>query len=271
MKMMVQGLEQLQEVGAGLGMSQRRINAVAATGMTRTMGRAKVAVLAEMETVIDRMTEYTRRSLFVRGATATRLEAEVWFKDTTTGGGIPATWYLLPNVEGGGRHLKRFERTLQAGGFLPDGWFAVPGAGARIDGNGNMDRGQIMQVLSQLRVQLVGGFDRNMSTDARKQINAQRKAGGRFFVLPVGQGRAPGVYQREFGSATGARGKAINARGITPVIRFVRSAAYRARFDFHGVAQRAVDEALDREIGQALEESLARMLAPGVQQSFGGW
>lgn len=260
MKVEIEGLEQILEIGAGLGMSLRRTNAVMATALTRTATKARDAVRDEMEAVIDRPTEYTRRALYVRGATATRLDAEVWFKDDRATSGIPASWYMLPNVEGGGRHLKRFERTLQAGGFLPPGWYAVPGAGAQIDGNGNMARGQIMQVLSQLRVQLVGGFDRNMSRDARKQINAQRKAGGRFFVIRVGDGRVPGVYQRE-----------LVGRSVTPVLRFVRSPSYRARLDFFGVAQRAVDAELDQQLGRAFEESLARMLAPGMQQTFGGW
>jgi len=112
----------------------------------------------------------------------------------------------------------------------------------------------VVQVLSQLRIQLVAGSNRNMSGDARKQIAAQRKAGGRFFVVLPGQGkRQPGIYQRE-----------LIGRNITPVFIFVRSANYKRRFDFDGLSRRVADATLPQEIDRALSESLSRLRARGA-------
>jgi hypothetical protein len=251
MKVELKGLEVL---GVLSGLSERRMASALATAMTRTAVEVRDAELVELQRAIDRPTPYTLRSLYVRGATAQRQYAEVWFKDTTTGSGIAATNYLGPQVDGGSRKHKRLEASLRAAGHLPAGWLVVPGAGCRIDAYGNADRGQVMQVLSQLRVQLVSGFDRSMSRDARKQINAQRKAGGRFFVIPPGGKAQGGVYQRE-----------LMGRTVTPVFIFVRSATYRARFDFDGVAQRTIDRVVDGHITRAVMEQVERSMRPGTQ------
>lgn len=247
-------VEGLAELRAAFGqvLSQRRANAALATALSRTASDVRQAVRAQMPGIFDRPTPYTLNSLYVKGATAHKLEAEVGFKDdrATSKAGIPATYYLTPNVEGGARRNKRFERVLQMAGILPEGWFAVPGAGARLDAYGNMSLGQIIQVLSQLRLTMLAGSTRNMAFGA-KSIAAQRKAGGRFFaVRPGGGGRlAPGVYQREF-----------YGRNITPVMIFVRRAQYRARFDFAGIVQREAAARGPAHAWRAFDEQLARLL-----------
>jgi hypothetical protein len=233
--------------------SERRLNAAAATALTRTALDAKQNVLKDMRRTFDRPTPYTLNSLFVRPATASRVQSEVFFKDDSAGSGTPATKYLLPQVEGGSRRLKRFEVALKAAGHLPDGWFVVPGQGAKLDAYGNVSRGQIIQVLSQLRVTLTAGFTRNMSFEARKQIAAQRKAGGRFFVIrPGAKGAPPGVYQREF-----------SGRNIAPVFIFVRSNTYRKRLAFYTIVQATVQSRLPVHLQQAIEEQAQRLAGAG--------
>jgi hypothetical protein len=233
--------------------SDRRFNAAMATALTRTAVKIKAEVLAHLPRVFDRPTAYTMNSLFVSGATANKLQAETYFKDdrATTKAGTPAVNYLLPHVDGGARRSKRLEVALRAVGALPDGFFVVPGGGAILDDFGNVSRGQIVQVLSQLRIQLVGGSSRNMSFDARKAIAAQRKAGGRYFLIRPGQGRqAPGVYQREF-----------IGRNVTPVFLFVNKVSYKRRFDFAGITQRVAQDQLPIEVQRAVDESMARLQA----------
>ena len=230
--------------------SERRLNAAVATALTRTAVEIRKAVLDEMPRAFDRPTPYTLGALYTKGATAQSLQAETYFKDDRAGSGTPATKYLLPNVEGGARHTKRFERALQAVGALPAGWLTTPAAGARLDAYGNMVRGQIIQILSQLRITMTAGYTRNMAFDARKQISAQRKASGRYFVIkPGGKSRAPpGIYIREW-----------FIRDVTPVLLFVRSAAYRPRLDFYGISQRVAAERLQPNVDRAISESAARM------------
>lgn len=231
--------------------SERRMNAAFATALTRTASAIRQDIRREMPRVLDRPTPWTLNSLFVKPATASALVASVDFKDdrASSNGGTPATYYLLPNVEGGARRLKRLEVALQAVGALPSGYFAVPAAGAKLDAYGNVSRGQIVQILSQLRIQLLAGSNRNMSWDARSQIAAQRRAGGRFFVVaPGARAMQPGVYQREF-----------IGRTVTPVFVFVRRANYRRRFDFYGMAQDFARVRLPQEFDRAVRESAARL------------
>jgi hypothetical protein len=115
-----------------------------------------------------------------------------------------------------------------------------------------MSRGQIIQILSQLRITMTAGYTRNMAFDARRQISAQRKAGGRFFVMPVGGKVQPGVYQRE-----------LIGSSITPVLVFVRQPQYRKRYDFFGKAQALADERMPVELRRSLSEHVARLATKG--------
>jgi hypothetical protein len=236
-----------------LGFSDRRFAAGIATALTRTAKAAQEDVRTELPRVFDRPTPYTMKSLFISGATAAKLEARVWFKDdrATSRGGTPATEYLLPNVEGGPRRAKRLEQVLRMVRALPQGWFVVPGQGATLDSYGNISRGQVIQILSQLRATVVAGSYRNMAS-GKAGIAAQRRAGGRFFVMPVGNkgGVQPGVYQREF-----------LGRNITPVLIFVQGTSYKRRFDFDGIVKRTVGRELQRNFARALDEQWQRLAA----------
>jgi hypothetical protein len=259
----------IAEVRAQLAQfSDRRFNAAMATALTRTAVQVRDAVQAEMPRVLDRPTPYTTRQLRYVPAKADRLAAAVGFNVVNVTdergatiafrdlgpGETPAGKYLQPNIEGGARRLKRMEEALRAIGALPNGWLAVPGQGAALDAYGNVSRGQVLQVLSQLRVQLLSGSDRNASFNARKQIAAQRRAGGRYYVVPPGKGKVqPGIYQREF-----------VGRNITPVFIFVRGANYKRRFDFDGVSQRLAAQALPVEVNRAVAESLQRLQSRGA-------
>lgn len=242
--------------------SDRRFAATVATAMTRTAVQVRAAVQAEASSVFDRVTPYTMRQLRYVAATADRPVAAVGFNieaiqdvfgnvvrfQDAGPGATPAGKYLQFQAEGGTRKAKRFEVALQAAGALPKGYVVTPGQGARMDAYGNVSRGQIIQVLSQLRITLVSGFTRDMRFDAKKQSAAQRKAGGRFFVAPVGGKLQPGIYQRE-----------LIGNNITPVFIFVKSASYRRRFDFYGVAKRKADAVLDNEVRRAIDESAQRL------------
>lgn len=254
----VTGMDELRATLSAF--SERRLNAAVATALTRTAVEIRKAVLDEMPRVFDRPTPYTMGSLFTKGATAASLQAETYFKDDRAGSGTPATKYLLPNVEGVARHTKRFERALQAVGALPAGWLTTPASGARLDAYGNVSKGQIIQILSQLRITMTAGYTRNMAFSARKQINAQRKAGGRFFVVkPGGKSKlAPGIYIRE-----------VIGTNITPVMIFVRAAAYKPRLDFYGISQRIAAERLQPNIDRAIAESAQRMTSTAAVNGQG--
>lgn len=222
-----------------------------ARALTKTGVRVKGAEVELMKESFDRPTPYTLKSLFLKPATKKTLAAHVWVKDDSyTGTGTPASRYVLPHIVGGKRSVKRFEKNLQYAGYLPPGWVTVPGQGARLDQYGNVSRGQIIQILSQLRIRLLAGYDRDMAR-GRKGIAAQRRAGGRFFVIPPGGSTQPGVYQREF-----------MGRNITPVMIFAQQSQthYRQSLPFETVANRTVNRHFAAELQAAIEHANATAL-----------
>jgi len=202
--------------------------------LTRTALDVKVAEQQEIGSVFDRATPYTLNSVFVRPATKAKPVAEVGLKDEygfPSESQITANRYLGPHIDGGQRSIKRFEKRLQLDGAMPVGWFAVPGEFAKLDQYGNISRGQITQILSQLTKTKVSGYTANISDRSRK---GAIKRGGQFIALPQGRGKLlPGIYQvTQFG---------VGRSAPRPIVIFVKSVAYRRTFDFDGVARYAAE------------------------------
>lgn len=255
----VEGLDNIQALHPGF--SERRLAAAVATGLTRTAIIARDRVRSFLPLIFDRPTPYTVRALRYIGAKATDLEAYVGYDISDSPDvnnrhfqqGTPASNYMQPQISGGPRRVKRLEKALQASGALPSGWMTAPGPYAKLDAYGNVSRGQIIQVLSQLRITLLSGFTRDMSrVNEREQIRAQRKAGGRYFVLPPGgrNGKRAGIYLRDIGS-----------RNALPVFWFIKPPTYQPRWDFDGTMRRLTRVELPRQIQLAVDQSAARMQA----------
>lgn len=255
--------------GFDVGMMTRHLDALQreqipfamALALTETAKDIKAAERKEMLDVFDRPTPYTLNSLFLKPATKQRLEAQVYIKDEFgTAKGTPATKYLAPQIFGGRRNQKRFELALQRSAKLPIGFneeiYAVPGEGARLDAFGNVSRGQIVQILSDLRLlEQVAGAKQNRLT--REEVATRRARGekrvsyknAKYFIGAPGRGKLPlGVWQY-IDSAFG--------RGIRPVFIFVRRPRYEPRFDFFFVGQ----EVARRQFPLNFRLALARALA----------
>jgi len=216
------------EVAQRLRNLGRQAPFVAAVSLTRTAKDAQAAIKAEMRTAFDRPTAYALNGTFLKPATKQNLEARVWVKDNPFGKGTPADRFLLPQIYGGTRGLKGMERLLQRNGLMPSGWFAVPAAGAQLDGNGNVKRSQITQILSQLKVQRGSGHESRATGSARSNRTIARQGVTYFALVRVRRGLQPGIYlKRAF-----AHGSAIK-----PVFLFVQSVNYRPRLRFFEVGQ----------------------------------
>lgn len=214
-----------------------------AVALTRTAQDVKKAEENEMRDIFDRPTPYTMTSVFMRSATKQNLEAVVWLKDFA-GKATAAVDYLMPQIAGGSRRQKRFERALQAVGAMPEGYRAVPGDGAKLDANGNMDRGQIVQILSYFKAFPEAGYKANM-TDKRKKALAKgsrTRQGFAYFVGSPGDRLPLGVWQRiRFAAGT----------AIKPVMIFVRDADYESIFKFEYTGQQTVDRRFNTHFEQA--------------------
>lgn len=211
---------------------------------TRTAKAAQATLIEELPSIFDRPTPYTMRSTFVRPANKATLSATVGFKDFA-GKGTPASRYLMPQVAGGARVAKRSERALRAAGILPPGWFAMPGDSAELDSYGNMNRGQIVKILSSVRAFGEQGYLANRSRT--RPSRGRRRKEQYFAAKPGNPGLPPGIYKRVPGS-----------RDVLPVIAFVRQAPhYGPRLPFERIVRDVTARQLAREFYRALDEALA--------------
>lgn len=203
--------------------------AKALTGVARY--RVKPAIEAEILRVFDRPTPYVQRSLRVRPATKTKLQAEVLFKDETFKG-TPATEYLRPHVFGGERVLKRSESHLQRVGLQP-GEYTVPGDSIPRDQYGNIRRGTITRILSNVGRQL----------DSAQNTTDKSKA--RYFVATI-KG-VSGVWER-YGRV---------ARQVRPALLFVRAPTYKKRLRFYEIGREITRGHLPEDFFSNLEDAIA--------------
>lgn len=233
---------------AALGKQGRYACAVA---LTRTAQDVRTDLRKEMVRVFDRPTRFTLNSLYLKPATKVDLTARVWLKDDF--GTKPN--YLMPQIEGGARPQKRFEELLRQRGLMSDSERAVPGAGAKLDAYGNMSRGQIVQIISQLGAFNLAGASQNATGSIRSK---RKRAQAVYFYARKGEART--------GARSWKRGEKVQhlptgiylrtAEGIKPVLLFVQGAKYRIRLHFVPVALGTIDRAFPghwhREYAQAL-------------------
>jgi len=224
------------------GLSKSKVPIAAAKALTFTAERVQVAEKVELERVFDRPTRWTLNSVFKRSATASRLFARVWIKDEASSG-VPASKYLPVHIDGGNRPHKRFEKALIHYGLMPADMYAVPGRRAMMDCNGNISRGQIVQILSTLgAAERVSGFMANRTQRSRRR---NRNAPD-YFVGRPGNGTGPlGIWQRI-------------GNGARPILIFVKRPTYRRRFDFYGLANRVVEAEFEPLFRRALVREMER-------------
>jgi hypothetical protein len=219
---------------------QRQLPYVQVTALNKTAGQAQQALKSAMPQHFDRPTPYTLNSTRITYATRLKPVATVGYKDDSFKG-TPATKYLLPEVDGGPRNVKRIESLLRAKGLLPSDTFAVPGSAAQLDQYGNFSRGQYAKILAQLQASRDRTQNETKASRARKRRNPSRDV--RYFVGRPGGGRMPlGVW---------ARYQFAHGYAVKPVLMFVRAPHYKARFPFDQIVSGTVDANLSANVAAA--------------------
>lgn len=219
-----------------------------AKALTATAKLVVEAEKREMRDVFDRPRQNTLNSLYIKSASKQRLVAVVGIKDFA-GKGVAASKYLAAQIKGGNRRLKRFEKALQIVGVMPHGFVAVPGDAAKIDGDGNMEGGQIVQILSFFKAFPEMGYRANMTPKGRKALAKDKKShkGFSYFVGQPGDRLPFGIWQR-FSFYGGS--------AIKPVIMFVPYANYEANFDFYYVARKTAEREFPKQFKIALADAI---------------
>lgn len=219
-----------------------------ALALTRTAQYTAAQLSAKMDEVFDRPTPYTKNALYVKPATKQVQVATVKVKDEAFKGN-PAVRFLFPEISGGPRNLKGFEKLLQRSGVMPTGWYAIPTSFAKLDQYGNVPASLINQILSQL--QSARDSQANESAQKRFKRNQTKRTGRYFAVMPdTERGRLkPGIYER----LTGGFGSAVR-----PIFVYTRKTpTYSARYDFYGMARTVATERFPIEAQLAMEKAIA--------------
>lgn len=238
LKMAIKGLEEVTRTIRNL---EKQTRFATAKALTKTAQKVQTKLVRKMQKKFDRPTPYTLRSTFIKPATKGNLTAMVGLKDRAgSKAGLPPAELLAHHFTGGGRAIKGLERYLQRAGLISAGEFVVPGAGARLDRYGNMSRGQIAQLMSQLRI----GIDPHQyaSKSARSRRNVSKA--GRIF------------WSRGGHLARGAWIDMGNSAGVRPLLVVVKGARYKRRIDLEQIAHKVVSKEWDATFEAALADAM---------------
>jgi hypothetical protein len=208
--------------------------------LNKTSNIARDAIKIDMKRIFKSPTPYAlnaSRAMFANKAT---MSSAVLLKDVGTG--TPAERYLGPEIEGGTRELKPFEKALQARGILPAGMFVVPGKAAIIDRFGNQSSAQIVEVLAAVSAYKSGG---KVAKAVTRRALARRSRGTAKYLVHLGAksgdgSGSPGIY------------KVVSSGHVAAVMVFVRTPHYRARFQFYPLAKAHGEAALPAALDEAL-------------------
>ena len=193
---------------------------------------AKYQNKTEIAKVFDNPVAATRNATWVNKSTPKKLFAEVKIKSKDeVGWNVTPNMWLQPQVDGGERVHKSYEKALIARGIMNPNQFTV--VTGKQNKNGNITGGRVMKILSQLgAAEKYAGYNANETDASRKRAGSRRE---RYVAINRG-GRPIGIFVR--------RGK-----NLENVLAFVNNPPmYRERFDFYGMSMKAYDKNFEREL-----------------------
>ncbi len=200
-------------------------------------------VKARMKTVFDRPTPYAVRGIVYDNATLANRNSAVVATGDRTKGGLPATAFLGPEIEGGMRGHKAFEQQLIGRGLMRRNEVAVPARQTPLDRYGNMTQGFLNRVMRDLKIDYRGSGANRISKGSTRR---KRKAKPYQFFVP--QSRADLV-----------RGIWFSGRGdrdFYPVILFVSATSYRERLKLKEIVDEVVRSKMDKVFARAFRKTL---------------
>lgn len=207
----------IDKAAAGLtDFEKRQLPFAVARALNDVTKGAVADIRAALPKIFDRPVPFTLNAFYAIPVTNKReLRASVAIRDFAPKG-TPASKYLAPEIEGGERRVKRFERRL-------DVKQTIPAAGALLDQHGNMQRRQIGDILQHL-----GAFadtGQNLGPAKKKKLEKKKlltRKGQKYFIAKSKvDGKPLGIWN-------------LLGRGVVvPVLLFTRRApVYKPRLDF---------------------------------------
>ena len=217
---------------------RKQIPFATAKTLTKLAQLGQKEVQAEMQREFDRPTPFTLNSVRIKSATPQNLQAMVYIRNSAAAKSKPLNETLKHEFSGGQRERKRLEYWLERAGLISANEFVVPGEGAKLDRYGNISRGQVQQVLSQLRA----GPDpyAYKSGSARSKRNVKRA--GEFFWSRGGK-LPRGAWMR-------------NGASVKPILLVIKAPVYRQRINMNAIVSRVIDTRFEAEFRKNLNEAI---------------
>jgi hypothetical protein len=216
-----------QKVGRLALLTDLQFRFAVAAAMTAAAKAADSKIRNDLSRYIDRPTPFTAESTYVSFANPNKLSAEVGFKQFATKG-TPAGRYLSAMSRGGDRPAKRGENVLRRGGAIGGSQYIVPLRAWQGDPFGNVPRGTMSMVLSQLKAYRGDLSSLNASGSARSQ--RKRQTAGQFFMSRSGRAilyRAPGGGRDTTETAFMVLDQAPNHERRFPIVRLLNEEVAR--------------------------------------------
>lgn len=219
----IDGLDKVQRM---IGEAGKQAKFAAAVALTKTAGKIRDELQAEMARDLTSASPYSLKSQFISPAKPAKLEAIVGIKNFKPSRGVAPATLLKEHFDGGVRGSKPMEVAMRALGALPDGYRVVPAGGMKLDRYGNPNKAMVAEVL--------GGLRSGMRVFSGR---GKRAAEFGYFVAPVqrtarSRNLTPGIYRRVARSGS---------KAIVPVFLFIRAPGYRKLFDLPALGRRVVE------------------------------
>jgi hypothetical protein len=222
-------------------MHQKQIPFALSLTLNEVAKHGKQAVQRKMKSVFDRPTPFILKSLRIRRVSKKDIKAnskqtaQLGFKN-----GFGKNPFkdqvddaIRHHIDGGARPAKASEKSLRRKGILRKDEFIVPSRALRLDRYGNIPRGTMNKILSN-----IGGF----GEQGYKANTPQAQRTLKFIVGEVGGTR--GIWS-------------VQRNKWKPVLIFVKQPKYKKRFDFYGVATKEVGRYYASSFRKAMRYAIA--------------
>ncbi|MGS0648017.1 hypothetical protein ACU81Q_10335 [Komagataeibacter melomenusus] len=233
-------------------LSEGGIRSATANAMNKLANGARWQIVDRMKEVFDNPSRFTLGGFYVKKATPSDLSAWVGTIDFAPKGN-PAIRYLGPQIWGGPRDMKRSEKALSA---ISGGQFWVPGPGAPLDAYGNIQRGELVRIISRLGLMLDASANLTDRT-ARRLARQNKNARGQRSEYFVGHAKGSGSNRR----ATGIF-KLVGPGKVVPILWFVpKRPTYRARLPVNEIVENTVSARMERTVTNAINAEVKREMS----------
>ncbi len=244
-----------------LALASKHIQTATAKALTRLATGARTEVMTRMETLFDKPTPFTVKSIRYEMATRESLESRVYISDAAATGRSPHK-YLGPEIEGGDRHYKRAEKALIAKGIMRPGQWIMPAEGMPLDAYGNIPGPMMVQILSRLSAFGEMGYRANVSQRMLRKLKKSKMASRRLANAKNGDrvyGGTEYFVKRDRGGQPWGIFKLISKGRVVPILYFAnRNPVYPARFPFEQMVKKHADANFQKEMMRALMEEIAK-------------